>query len=643
MSYDYEQCFWDPNDDGVNVLLEHVSSGIQSCDTMVNFFRQRSELEKDYARRLGAISSKLHKDIEEKPEFGNLYRTFNMILTHEKSRAQAHSKQSEVINRQIHSDIKIFAQTLQAKYVTISSKIEKLRLDKYSKKKGCEDLVKRLEQAQILARDLQLNQNNIIGTRKIEQNKKELAKWESNTQQISLQLDVLRQELKASQKFWFKEWASVTHELQEMEIGRISFLQSKIQQYAQATIETSLLEQSRMDTLTNHLVTFTPSDDIREFSNNFGTGRLKEKRPASTTRPHTEMRELSASTQSHKRDSYIENMRKLSCQLQRQKPRSLRDSAFDKQLPEVEHQSQQEPEQHLQSQLEPQTSSVFTPTIREIRVVQNSKPEQRFNEEVTRYSPPRLQVESPQQHKVASSSSSADSSIPTDFTTHVKDRASVDSMATSVSSMASSIDDSQRFAKSWNSSNRKRKSMSHIQQEQQLREEQLQEEQHAVSPAASEEISEPTEALMRNSSASTTIVNRKNLREYHARRKSMVLQDSKNPIEDALYEMERIKSIGSGVFASSDVRVGRVRDHGITITLPIVTSQGEPVIKYAKAVYPLSDNDAPEVAHFRKGDYLLITSVVNEDWFTGEVYENDSMDRNHTTGLIPCNFIKVLS
>lgn len=185
--------------------------------------------------------------------------------------------------------------------------------------------------------------------------------------------------------------------------------------------------------------------------------------------------------------------------------------------------------------------------------------------------------------------------------------------------------------------------MSHIQQEQQLREEQLQEEQHAVSPAASEEISEPTEALMRNSSASTTIVNRKNLREYHARRKSMVLQDSKNPIEDALYEMERIKSIGSGVFASSDVRVGRVRDHGITITLPIVTSQGEPVIKYAKAVYPLSDNDAPEVAHFRKGDYLLITSVVNEDWFTGEVYENDSMDRNHTTGLIPCNFIKVLS
>lgn len=650
MSYNFEQCFWDPFDDGVNVLLEHISSGIKSCDTMVHFFKQRSELEKDYARRLGAISNKLNKDIEEKPEFGSLYKTYNTILNHEKSRAQAHSKQSEVINRQVYSDIKLFAQNLQAKYVTISSKIEKLRLDKYNKKKGCEELSKRLEEAQTFARDLQLNQNNIIGSRKIEQNRKELAKWESNSQEFALQLDVLKQESRAAQKFWFKEWGNVTHELQEMESARISFLQSKIQQYAEATTETSLLEQARMDTLTNQLATFTAADDIRDFSNNFGTGRLREKtQPNASSSVTGNIKERNISSQSHKRDSYVENIRKLSAQLQRQGQKSYSRSVHDKNSNGYAYQEQENNFEHrsqLQPRPEPEPESLldcsYKATRREIRVIESPRSERTSPDEVTRYSPPELRVESPKEHKNAYSSSSASSSQPTDFT-HIKNRTSFDSMATSVSSMASSIDDSRRFAKSWNSSNRKRKSLSSIQRQQY--EEQQQQRHLSPSPNSTEHTSRVDEnTKMRDSSASTTIVSRPNGEDYHIRRKSMILKDSKSPIEDALYEMERIRSIGSGdIFASSENAVGRVRDNGVTVTLPLVTSDGETVIKYAKAIYPLANNDAPEVAHFQKGDYLLITSIVNEDWFRGEVYENNGIDRNHAIGLIPFNFIKVLS
>lgn len=596
MAYSYELCFWDPNDDGVNVLLEHISAGIKSCGTMITFFKHRSELEKDYARRLGAMSNKMVSDMENSPEYGRLNDCFGLMVKNEKSRAQAHSKQSELLYRQVFTEIKMFASKLQARYTTLSGKTEKLRVDKYNKRKGCEDLAKRLEEAQLRARELQLNQNNVIGSKRTEQNRRELAKWESNSREISIQLDVLRQEYKASQKHWFREWADMSAQLQEMETARISYLQAKLQQYSQAAMETYLLEQAKMDSLINRLATFTPADDISEFSSAYGTGRLKEKRKGAD--------DMSLH-QSHrsKRDTYTESIRKLSSQLQRQ---TLADSRVDKILP-----------------------SPHISAAKEIQPVRHA-------EQLSAYSPHRSYVQD--SHRPTSSSSSASSSNPTDFTTHVKNRHSMDSMTTSVSSMASSIDDSQRFAKSWNSSNRKRKSMSHLQEERRVDE--------PTSPAESDRSDRNVQdgiVQMRNSSTNTTIVNTNALSREDVRRKSMVLQESANPIEDALYEMERIKSIGSNVFASSDARVGRVRDNGITVTLPIMTSEGEPVIRYAKAVYPLLDNDAAELAHFQKGDYLLITSMVNEEWFRGEVYGNDMIESTHRNGLIPYNFIQLLS
>lgn len=595
MNYSFELCFWDPNDEGVNVLLEHISAGIKSCDTMVTFFKHRSELEKDYARRLGAISTKMVSDMENNPEYGRLNDCFTLMVNNERSRAQAHSKQSELLYRQVFSEIKTFASKLQARYTTLSGKTEKLRVDKYNKRKGCEDLAKRLEEAQLRARDLRLNQNNVIGGKRIEHNRRELTKWENNSREIGIQLDVLKQEYKASQRHWFREWAEMAAQLQEMETARISYLQAKMQQCSQAAMETYLLEQSKMDSLINRLATFTPADDISEFSSNYGTGRLKEKRKVTN--------ELQS--QREKRDTYTESIRKLSSQLQKQ---TLADSRVDKPLPSTQMSAAKESEN----------------SRRPAAPVEQLSPHMSHHTYLRDH------------HKTTSSSSSATSSDPTDFTTHVKNRSSMDSMATSVSSLASSIDDSQRFAKSWNSSNRKRKSMSHLQEERRVEE---------ASPERSDRNNrslQHEDVQMRNSSTNTTIVKTTMSPREDVRRKSMVLNESANPIEDALYEMERIKSIGS-VLASSDAGVGRVRDNGITVTLPVVTSEGEAVIRYAKAVYPLLNNEAAELAHFQKGDYLLITAAVNEDWFRGEVYSNEMIDEAHKNGLIPHNFIQLLS
>lgn len=677
MSYNYELCFWDPNDEGVNILLEHISDGIKSCTSMVNFFKQRGELEKDYARRLGAINNKLRKDMDHHPEYGNLSKSFELALTNEKARAQAHSKQSEIIYRQIFSNIKSYAEKLQARYTTLSGKVERLRMDKYNKKVGCENLEKRLEEAQMRARDLQLNSDNVIGAKRNEHNQKELTKWETTAQEMELKLDVLRQEHKASQKYWFREWANVTRDLQEMDSARISFLKNELQQYAESTMETSVLEQVRMDSLTNQLVTYTPGDDISDFSSAYGTGRLREKRKTQHNSSHSRRHRDHPATDGKgsfgdtylthdanddfaasksRKSSYMDNLRRLSSHLQSMGNLSETKAKRHSTPPIIQHESSLEEPPVIHYDGEPQQEvpreKLCKSTVREARVIHPSSPPRDPNDTVphSRYIPTRLSP-TPAHAKELSSSSSASSSNPTDFTAHVKNRSSIDSMATSVSSFVNSIDDSQRFAKSWNSSNRKRKSMSYVNQKSPP---QSPPSQTTYSPKDNVEMPyssghhehdndfrEENEKNLRNVSTDTTIINSEmNASAGRSRRKSLAAENSMNPIEDALYEMQKI---GSDGFAASDVKVGRIRDSGITVTLPLVTNSGERVVRYAKAVYPLFEESVPELAHFQKGDYLLITAEVNEEWYAGEVYSNNYVSQGGNSGLIPHNFIKLLT
>ncbi|CAI4921451.1 BTE_HP_G0222010.mRNA.1.CDS.1 [Saccharomyces cerevisiae] len=66
------------------------------------------------------------------------------------------------------------------------------------------------------------------------------------------------------------------------------------------------------------------------------------------------------------------------------------------------------------------------------------------------------------------------------------------------------------------------------------------------------------------------------------------MQDLSNPIEDAAYEMERIQRSSKPGTKTGNImdERGVVRDRGITVTLPIVTSEGFPVIE-CMAMYPL--------------------------------------------------------
>lgn len=691
MEFDFKSCFWDPHDDGVNILLQHISDGIKSLSTLEQFFRSKAETSKDYARRSGAMGEKLKKDISKNPDFGNLNEVLLSLLSVERARAAAYSKQCELIQSDLYQQIKLFTDNMKASYITLSGKIENLRKDKLEKRKGCEELAKRLKEAEVKYRDYKLNENNIIGSRKTEQNNREIIKWETNVKEISTQLTVLKHEYKASQKFWLKSWALISEQLQDMEYERISFIQSKLQEYININMETSILEQTKLDFLNNELATFTAWDDIKKFSSDYGTGRLKDKHQKSSKKPvsyassanRTDIPLTSYSNTSDdkrnnlsKRESYMEDIRQLSDQLQRthmlrnnnslnkgkQNYYNIRQTETtknastphmgyatyddEKTLPVIKQRSKGKlnryslHESHLPNYVKMDEDVLVSPVEKVATQLEDvSQQEAAYKNDENRSTPQHIKTHS-------ESSATSSSSNPTDFSSHInRRRRSIESMSTSVTSIASSIDDNQRFAKSWNSTNnRKRKSMSHISS--------LLNNSSTTIPQASNndynDITNNANAQLNGSTGSRPNETRQNSTNTilmksldmsrSTRRKSLVKDPSSNdPIEDAILEMNKLQG---GI--AKDIRMGRVNDNGVIVTLPVVTRSGNSVIKYAKALYPLLDNNSPEVINFDKNDYLLITEEINEEWYLGEVYDNDKIHPVHRVGLIPYNFIKIL-
>ncbi|CAL9735981.1 cytokinesis protein 2 [Monosporozyma servazzii] len=643
MSFDFKSCFWDPHDEGVTVLLQHISQGIRSIATLEQFFKTRGELSKDYSRRLGAIDEKLNKDLNKTPDFGRLNDMLLSLSSIERARANAFSKQYGLIQSNLYHEIKIFNDNLKAKYTTLTGKIDMLQRDKFDKRKGCEDLSKRLNEAEMKYREYKLNENNIIGSKRIEQNNRDIIKWETNFKEIKSQLSILKHEYKASQRFWLKEWAIITQELQDLESERITFIQTKLSEFTNINIETSILEQTKLDYLNNELTTFTAMDDISKFSNDYGTGRLKEKHQYHHQLQHEPPRPHAASTHTttdnnmmSKRESYMENIRQLSNQLQksslsRQKSISNRDNVTipsnnklqnglsspvfptETTLPVSKqrntnryslHESQLPSYSNDQYERKPQSEQSQSPSYSNNQYERKPRSEQSNSPQNNDRKP---QYDLQHNKTQSESSTTSSSSNPTDFTSHINRRRSIESMSTSVTSIASTIDDNQRFAKSWNSTNnRKRKSMSHIAS------------YLEQSPNTTE-----TKPITATRTSSTNTILMKSL------------DTSKINIP---HEMNKLQG---GV--AKDSKIGRVNDNGIIVTLPIVTKTGSPVIKYAKALYPLlDDTSAPEVINFDKNDYLLITEEINTEWFIGEVYDNEKIHPDHRFGLIPYNFIEIL-
>lgn len=630
-SYNYQLNFWDEQDNGVKILLEHIHQGIQSCKTMEHFFEERCKLEKDYSRRLGAIAYKFDKNLSTNPDYGKLLQSLKLFQETQGRIAKAHSIQAIHIHTQNYKELRSFISDLMAKYTTIDGKVRSLRSDKITKRQLCSELKEKLAKATVELRDCQLNQLNKLGVKESSANEKQLSKWSSIVEELQIKIDVLQQEYKASTQHWFQEWAELSLELQNMEEQRIHFMKAKMQEYTGAVMETCVQEQNGINDIEMKLGSFTAQHDISNFAYNHGTGRIKGKIRVKN-RPYGEVRENSVSVC----DDYVNNVRSLSSKLHRSRIGSDDTQTLQRQNAPVIPPKDIEPV--------PLKSLIQNPRSKdETRAVGS------WNNAVGD-SLQKGNIDDKHKPIESTSSESSGSSNPTDsFPTRIHRHDSLESNPTSISSIVSGIDESQRLAKSWNSHNRRKSRNS-------LNLEYSQQERYS-----------------RSNSMETTRVSSNGLSTVKSsRRKSMAFQDGQNPLKSALQTMKqketsRVSSVVSDRSEESDTNClhkpfipfpgatasrqttqhyeyQTIVDDCHTVELPTYTvSGGEKVIKYAKALYTYMEPNENNLVNFRVDDYILLTKRLNQDWYLGEVYNAGGIEDRYRCGLVPANYIEILS
>ncbi|SCU94511.1 LADA_0G08966g1_1 [Lachancea dasiensis] len=624
-TYNYQLSFWDEQDAGATLLLEHVSHGLESCSNIVAFFEERSKLEKDYARRLSAISGKLQSGLQQTPDYGKLAHCLRSLQATQERNCQAHSKAAVAIHKDEYAELKQRVQELQARYKTIDIKIRNICNAKITKRQLCDTLKEKLNNATTELRDCQLNKDNFLGKRNLDQNDRHLLKWKSIVNELQLKLDVLKQEYKASTKHWLNEWSQLSLELQELEKSRIQLIQLKIQDFAKHCSDMAIQEQACMEGLTQQLVKYTADQDITSFAYNHGTGRLR----ASVPLPHPSQAQSQLQSSSSK---HAQNIRRLSSQLQRTRISS-----------QITEELQRSPSGSL-----PASSWQDKPQVPDYSGRNLFPTTQSMHNDVRLLEPPVTTSAA-----YTTSESSNESSNPTDFTSHMKRHPSAESLSTSISSLAHSIEDSRRFAKSWNSQNRRK------------------------SKARSQVFETTTETNAdvpsRSASMDTTRIHvneeMPSTKSFHKNRRSMVGSESgSNPFKQALDEMRKVSDEHDDPMITKNRRkptekplipfphsrhatLGddetpskkRVMDVDHYVELPLQSSKGETVIQYARALYTFMEANEQCIVNFRVGDYLLLTEKLDNDWFIGEVLDaSKSVNPDYRYGIIPQNYIELL-
>lgn len=635
--YNYQLNFWDDQGKGVEILLEHVGKGFESCKCIVEYFEERSKLEKDYARRLGAISHLLQKQQTLHPDYGYMMKNMEDLRAQSSQLAQMHSKQAEQIYVQSYAQLKEFLSDSEVRLKTLDGRIRSLLEDKLQKHQIRENAMKKLEEAQV-------KQHKTILGNEASNNQHQLENWQSVVEELGHNCEVLSREYRKAEDRWLHEWVSLSIELQLLEESRIETMKTRLQEFTNFAIDTAVQEQTIMDKLNIALGTFTAQQDIQSFAYTHGTGRMNLKSIGANISQRKSGSEFV--------DKHIKNMRKLSSKLSNRKGSASKQQNL--QIPGPHMFDFDDGASSVYSENDNKTTfpasgirpsygapaRVGIPMLSKLNLEERIKTHpalktrslktcpngssghnihhtcQGHIDDYTQRNVPLHDADSIPKRKGSSDLSC--NSNTSDFTDK-KISDGTDSMCTSISSFASSIDDEQRLTKCWNSNNRRKMRNAHNRKSFEYKDSSKGSTYHTGNESGIEHVYGAT-----------------------SRRKSLA-----KDLEGALKELERAelanhRKVGYGDEEKSSIRRSNERSvpfkkNEKTIDYPQFTSKGYNIIGHAKALYSYTEPNDNNILNFKMGDLLLLIEKLNVNWYIGEVHKGNGMH-----GLIPVNYIDIL-
>ncbi|KAN0081661.1 hypothetical protein V8E55_009285 [Tylopilus felleus] len=287
---DFCNAFWGVGDGGVDVLFARMRGAGRTMEELRNFWKERSTIEEDYAKRL----AKLAKMTFGKDEIGELRNSIDTLRVETEKQAGFHSLLAQQIRTDLESQVSTFVTKQQQHKKVYQAAIEKEFKIKQSREHQASKAREKYE-ADCLRINSYTAQSTLVQGKDLEKIHIKLERAQQTVQVNENDYVQFTRLLQETMQKWEQDWRAFCDSCQDLEEERIEFMKFNIWAYSNAVSTTCVSNDRSYETLRLALEQLEPEKDMENFVRDYGTGNAIPQPPAFVNYANTDAPPVSSS------------------------------------------------------------------------------------------------------------------------------------------------------------------------------------------------------------------------------------------------------------------------------------------------------------------------------------------------------------
>lgn len=259
--------FWGNDDAGYHQLMARVHNSKQTCDELKQFYKERQNIENEYSKRLSALSRKALGS----QETGNMKQAMDMIRTTTQSTAANHETVARQITEQLVAPLEAYTSTMRGRTKMVEDVMRQLTRAKTSQNHSSEKARNRYMAECNKISGYQAQQNLLMG-RELDKNNQKLDKAACQVETLQRQYQDGLRALAQTIENWNAEWRNSCCIIKQIEEERLTFTKANMWAYANSLNVACVADDEACEAIRTSLEKCDPVQDLENYCREYGTG-----------------------------------------------------------------------------------------------------------------------------------------------------------------------------------------------------------------------------------------------------------------------------------------------------------------------------------------------------------------------------------
>ncbi|KAG0703324.1 hypothetical protein DFH29DRAFT_1043075 [Suillus ampliporus] len=274
-SLDFCNSFWGVGDGGVDVLFARMRGGSRTMEELRNFWKERSAIEEDYAKRL----AKLAKMSIGKDEIGELRNSVDTLRLETDKQAGFHLQLSQQIRNDLEGQAAAFSARQQHHKKTYQAAIEKEFKVKQTREQHASKAREKYE-SDCLRINSYTAQSTLVQGKDLEKIHLKLERAQQTVQVNENDYAQFTRVLQETMQKWEHDWKAFCDTCQDLEEERMEFMKDNMWAYANSVSTVCVSDDESCEKMRLALEQMEPEKEMENFVRDYATGSAIPEPPA---------------------------------------------------------------------------------------------------------------------------------------------------------------------------------------------------------------------------------------------------------------------------------------------------------------------------------------------------------------------------